>query len=224
MVGFDLDGTLFDHEAAARAAVLEYLTQRGWPHPENVQTNWLNLEATHFRQHAAGLIGFQEQRRRRMAGLLEMVGADAADLDVDLLFEEYLVHYQAWWMPYADVVPALDGLQRMGLRLAVLTNGQHALQVAKLEQMGILDRFDLVLAASELPAFKPSALAFGAFCDSLGAAPDSVVYVGDDLEADVFGSSASGLTPVWLDRMAAGGAPATVTVIETLADLPSTLE
>lgn len=223
MVGFDLDGTLLDHEQAARIGIDHFLIEHGWSHPGNAGADWLRLESIHFGDYAAGRISITEQRRRRMAGLVEAVGADQDGHDVEGLFERYLAHYESAWTPYADVVGTLDQLQAMGMRLAVLTNGQSLQQVAKLRSMGILDRFEVVLAADDLPAFKPSVGAFARLCDALGQPAGSVVYVGDDLNADVHGARNAGLRPVWIDRFGDNAAPAGVPVISTLDELPALL-
>lgn len=159
-----------------------------------------------------------------MAGLLELLEVDSTGVDLDRLFQEYLPHYRACWEPYPDVVPGLDELERLGIRLAILTNGEQTQQVAKLERLGILDRFDVILAASDLPAYKPSPLAFAAMYEAMGASPDSVVYVGDDLHADVAGAQLAGLTPVWIDRYAAGSGPSGVATISSLTELVAVLE
>ena len=43
-VAFDLDGTLLDHERAARDAVCDWVATRGWRAPEDVAAQWLRLE------------------------------------------------------------------------------------------------------------------------------------------------------------------------------------
>jgi HAD superfamily hydrolase (TIGR01458 family) len=77
---------------------------------------------------------------------------------------------------------------------------------------------------------KPSRPYFQAALDALGAAPQDVVMVGDDVEADVGGAQALGLRGVlvrtgkfreaWLER--SGVTPAAV--LESVADLPDWLE
>jgi putative hydrolase of the HAD superfamily len=219
-VGFDLDGTLFDHEGAARSAIAGFLTTRGWIHPGDPGVDWLQLEDVHFREYAAGSINFQEQRRRRMRGLLDSIGVESDAHDVDGLFADYLDHYRSAWVPYPDVSATLSELRSMGIVLAVLTNGEQAQQEDKLRRMGVLDEFDAVLAASDLPAFKPSRVAFEALCTALEQPASAVVYVGDDLAVDAIGAAAAGLTSVWIDRHGRGGEPAGVPAITSLTELP----
>lgn len=219
-VGFDLDGTLFDHEGAARSAIVRFLATRDWIHPGNPGAIWLQLEDVHFREYAAGSISFQEQRRRRMRGLLDSIDLKSGAQDVDALFADYLDHYRSAWLPYPDVTATLSELRSMGMVLAVLTNGEQAQQEDKLRRMGVLDEFDAVLAASDLPAFKPSRLAFEALCTALEQPVSAVAYVGDDLAVDAIGARAAGLTSVWIDRDGRGGEPGDVLAITSLTELP----
>lgn len=121
VVGFDLDGTLFDHEGAARSAIVSFLTAREWIHPGDPGVAWLKLEDVHFHEYTAGSISFQEQRRRRMRGLLNSISLEPDAHDVDGLFADYLDHYRRAWAPYPDVTDALSELREMGLFLAPLT-------------------------------------------------------------------------------------------------------
>lgn len=219
-VGFDLDGTLFDHEGAARSAIDTFLTAREWIHPRDPGVEWLQLEDVHFREYAAGSITFQEQRRRRMRGLLDSIGLEPDAHDLDGLFADYLDHYRRAWVPYPEVTATLSELRSMGIALAVLTNGEQAQQEDKLRRMGILAEFDVVLAASALPAFKPSKIAYEALCAALNQPASAVVYVGDDLAVDAIGAAAAGLTSVWIDRHGRGGEPNDVPAITSLTELP----
>ena len=219
-VGFDLDGTLFDHEGAARSAIVTFLTTRDWIHPGDPGVAWLQLEDVHFREYAAGSISFQEQRRRRMRGLLDLIGLEPDAHDVDGLFADYLDHYRSAWVPYPDVTATLSELRSMGMVLAVLTNGEQAQQEDKLRRMGVLNEFDAVLAASDLLAFKPDKLAFEALCAAVNQPASSVAYVGDDLAIDAMGAGAAGLRSVWINRRGRGGEPEGVPVITSLTELP----
>ena len=222
-VGFDLDGTLFDHEGAARSAIVTFLTTRDWIHPGDPGVAWLQLEDVHFREYAAGSISFQEQRRRRMRGLLDSIGLEPDAHDVDGLFADYLDHYRSAWVPYPDVTATLSELRSMGMVLAVLTNGEQAQQEDKLRRMGVLNEFDAVLAASDLLAFKPDKLAFEALCAAVNQPASSVAYVGDDLAVDAIGAGAAGLRSVWIDRHGQGGEPGDMPAITSLTELPEHL-
>ncbi len=43
-VAFDLDGTLFDHEAAARAAIRQWIAAKGWPDRTDAEEQWFVID------------------------------------------------------------------------------------------------------------------------------------------------------------------------------------
>ena len=223
-VAFDLDGTLLDHERAARDAVSDWVATRGWQAPEDAAAQWLRLEREHFAAFTTGAITFEEQRRRRLRAFLPLATeADIAEEDLDDLFAEYATFYESHWVAFDDARAVLDDLAATGYVLGVLTNGQRAQQLAKLASVGLLDRFAVVVASSELPAGKPDPRAFTALCQRLGTAPGSAVFVGDDPVTDVAGARGAGLQAVLLDRHQAGRAPDGVTSIRSLTELPAIL-
>lgn len=201
---FDLDGTLVDHEAAGRTAVLAWT--RGRPassarSEDELVAEWLRLENLHFADYLAREITFDEQRRRRLREYLSFLGeAPEPDDTLDVLFADYLDHYEKAWTAYEDAEPALANLKARGLTLGVLTNGQEAQQQAKLAAVGLLDAFDQVIASSTLSASKPAVAAFDEACQRIGHAPDEVLYVGDNLRTDALAATAAGLLGVWLNR------------------------
>lgn len=115
---FDLDGTLVDHEAACRAAVLAWTKARSVraAHPDaDMTAEWLRLEEVHFAGYLARDITFEEQRRRRLRDYLCFLG-EATQLDeaLDALFEEYLRHYERSWTAYDDAGPAIADSRSVG--------------------------------------------------------------------------------------------------------------
>lgn len=202
---FDLDGTLVDHEAACRAAVLTWTKARSAraARPDaDMTAEWLRLEEVHFAGYLARDITFEEQRRRRLRDYLSFLG-EAPQLDeaLDALFGDYLRHYERSWTAYDDAGPALAELKRRGLTLGVLTNGQEAQQRAKLDAVGLLDNFDHVIASSTLSAPKPAVAAFHEACQRVGRDPHDVLSVGDNLRTDALAATAAGLAGVWLNRL-----------------------
>jgi putative hydrolase of the HAD superfamily len=223
-VAFDLDGTLLDHGRSAGDALRGWVAARGWRAPEDASAHWLRLEREHFAAFATGVISFEEQRRRRLRAFLPLVSsAGVGEEDLDDLFAEYVSFYESRWVAFDDAGEVLDDLAAAGYVLGVLTNGQRAQQVAKLARIGLLDRFAVVVASSELPAGKPDPGAFTVLCQRLGMAPGSVMYVGDDPVTDVAGARAAGLHAVLIDRDQAGQAADGAISIRSLTKLPATL-
>ena len=221
---FDLDGTLVDHEGAARQGVVQWLT--GGKLTTEQQCNerlvalWDEVAERHFPAFRTGEITFQEQRRRRLREFLPHIGLAAENMDnaaLDGRFEDYVKHYEAAWRAYDGVLPGLRSLS--GTRLAVLSNGNQAQQEDKLRRTGLDMHFAVVMTSSGLVAGKPSPAAFHRACARLQADPATVMYVGDSIDVDAQAATAAGLVGVWLDRHVRSDAGYQPT-IATLEELP----
>lgn len=213
----DLDGVLLDHRRAAVEAVHDWLGERATP---EVVAAWFAAQDLRLAEWRAGTATWQEQRRNRLRDVLPLLGAPVPDdAALDALFASgYGAAYRRSWHGFPDAQPALAALRRAGLRLAVLTNGAEDQQLAKLSAVGLLDAVGPVFTAEALGLRKPDPAAFLEGCRRLGAAPDTVVYVGDEHEVDVLGARAAGLHAVLLDRF--GEAPPEETqVVATLLAL-----
>lgn len=201
-IGFDLDNTLFDHRKAATRA-LELLTdEKGWAYAneKSIGSEWHRLEDLYFAQYVAGTMTLMEHRRARMRNFLTSTEVLVNDVDLDVLWNDYLRHYSNSWVAYPEVISVLDSLKESGYKLAVLTNGQQAQQEAKLAAMGLEDHFEVVLAIGTVDALKPDRRAFEHLCRVLECDAEEVLFVGDDLDYDVHASINAGLRAVWLNR------------------------
>jgi HAD superfamily hydrolase (TIGR01509 family) len=101
------------------------------------------------------------------------------------------------WKSVPDEVPgALAALQRLGLRLVVVSNLNGTLRT-HLGRMGLASAFDLMIDSTEVGVEKPDAGIFALTLKRLGVAPGAVLHVGDFFHIDVVGARAAGLH-AWL--------------------------
>jgi putative hydrolase of the HAD superfamily len=128
-------------------------------------------------------------------------------LEGDLDPEEFAGPYVAAleFEPASGAVEAVAELERLGLRLAVVSNWDIALP-GYLEQLGLAGRFDAVVTSAEAGAPKPDPRIFRLALERLRVRPERALHVGD-ADADEEGARAAG--------MAFAPAP--------LADLPARL-
>ena len=222
---FDLDGTLVDDEHAVEIAPETFRSQyREWlpMSSQDLKRQWMALLDLHFGRYLAGEISMQEQRRARLRDVFETAIPVLPDKHADEMFAVYERAYRQAWIPFSDAVPALAALTPF--RLAVLTNGNLALQVEKLQNAGLLEYFTDVFASSEIGFAKPHPEAFQEACRRLGIEPGRCIYIGDNLKTDAEGSFAAGLVSVWLNRVPSGGVPSEgIPIIHSLAELPELL-
>jgi putative hydrolase of the HAD superfamily len=121
--------------------------------------------------------------------------SDAADAALAELRDYHRLH-NLWESVPAEVPPALASLRRLGLRLAVVSNSNGTVRT-KLERMGLLSDFDLVMDSFELGIEKPDPAIFAVTLDRLGVSAAAAVHVGDFFHIDVVGARAAGLQ-AWL--------------------------
>ena len=124
-----------------------------------------------------------------------------------------------------DVRGALEGLDGQGLPLAVLSNGSPRLLEVLLAHTGVRARFDEVISADEVRAYKPAPAVYRHAAERLGRPVEEVWLVSAN-PFDVAGAKAAGLRAALVERRRTfryGFAPPPDAVVATLVDLPSAL-
>lgn len=193
-VGFDLDGTLLDHPAAAAAGARAVVRSLGVEATGAHEEHWFAAERVHFQRWLDGDTDWQQQRRDRIGDLYDFIGRQRpSDAHADAGFDVFRAAYADAWRPYPDVVETLERLRAGGVIVAILTNGPGWQQREKLEGIGIAHLVDVMCAADEIDAPKPDPRAFSALCAAVDVAPEHMLFIGDDAHADVAGAQASGI-------------------------------
>ncbi len=139
-----------------------------------------------------------EYRREAWRRALAEQGIDDADLAV-ACGERFGVERRMRHETFDDAAPTLDVL-RDGRAFVLVTNGASCLQREKLAASGLADRFDAVVVSGDLGTAKPDPAVFAHALRAVGCDPREAVMVGDNLEKDVDGALAAGLSAVWLNR------------------------
>ncbi|MBX6316576.1 MAG: HAD-IA family hydrolase [Isosphaeraceae bacterium] len=104
------------------------------------------------------------------------------------------------WRVFPDVAPALETLDRAGLRLRIASNFDRRLRRVVVGRPELAPWAEPLIISSEVGFRKPHPAFYRAACVSLGLPPGRVLCVGDDPENDVFGPRRAGLHAVLLDR------------------------
>ena len=98
----------------------------------------------------------------------------------------------------ADIQRELVSLKQAGYRLGVVSNRQLAFHEL-VEQLGLSDLFDIVLAAGEVGMWKPDPRLLLHAASTLDVDPRRAVYVGDNYFADVVCAREAGMSQVLVD-------------------------
>jgi len=119
-VFFDIDDTLLDHEAAARAGAAALHRSLAAAAPvEQFVAAWAAALDRNFPRYLAGELTFQGQRRERIR---EVVDGGLTDEAADSVFAGYQQAYEAAWTLFPDVLPCLDALSHG--RVGIISNGK----------------------------------------------------------------------------------------------------
>ena len=201
---FDLDDTLFDHTATARAA----LRATAAPLPffqgtdfEAFYRFYSQLLEEYHAQLLAGRCTPAQARGRRVQRLLARHWPTAAPADVQAFVRVNQAHYPQLRQPVAGARELLQALKPHH-RIGVVTNNGTAEQVEKLAFLGMTDLVDALVTAEDVGVPKPDARMFQVALTRLQARPEETVLVGDNWHADVLGARAVGIRPLWLNRFA----------------------
>jgi len=88
----------------------------------------------------------------------------------------------------------LQALRARGVKLALLTKGDHNLQIRRVERSGLADLFDVIHVVAEKP---PSA--FHDIVAELKVEPRETWSVGNSVRSDILPAIEAGLRAVWVD-------------------------
>ena len=107
-------------------------------------------------------------------------------------------HFAVTAVPFPETIPMLERLHGMGLKTGLITNGNHALQFAKIGMLGLEPHFDEIIATGDYGIHKPDKAIFDVMREKMGFSPDEMVYVGDNPVNDVEGARSAGWKTVWM--------------------------
>ncbi|MEK7243582.1 MAG: HAD family hydrolase, partial [Thermodesulfobacteriota bacterium] len=215
---FDIDDTLLDHTSAETQAAQQFYAhfRRRLPQCEpDFVALWQHVAEQYMAAFLAGAMSFPEQRRRRIRAVFPTAMADE---EADRLFRVYLAYYEQSWRAFPDVLPCFDRLAAH--TLGILSNGHTSQQAKKLEILGIVARFTVVVTSEAVGVAKPDPRIFTWACHAVAAHPTQCVYVGDRLESDARAAHQAGWIGVWLNRTGPEMGPPDVITIPDLGDLP----
>jgi putative hydrolase of the HAD superfamily len=141
----------------------------------------------------------EDRERQRWRWIVQQVIHDA--VNPDACFEELWRHFArpTSWSCFPDVDEALADLAVAGFRLAVASNFDQRLPPI-CANLPALKPIQLCVVSSAVGFRKPSPKFFAALSQATNCPADRLLMVGDDLENDVAGARASGLSARFLNR------------------------
>ncbi|GER21897.1 haloacid dehalogenase [Zafaria cholistanensis] len=201
---FDIDDTLVDLDAAARAGFLRlsaaHLARIPDADRERAAAAFSSDAGGFYERYMAGELTFAGQRMRRISHAYALVGGpELPEAELARFTADFEDAVRPAWRPFDDVHPCLDELDRLGVPYGAVSNNVAAYQREKLDITG-LERIRVLVGSDTAGAPKPDPRPFLAGADLLGLEPADVLYVGDNPLNDVRGALEAGLRAALLDR------------------------
>ena len=187
---FDLDNTLWDRDGAIRAT--GRLLHETYP-AVRAGTTVDEAEAKFAAFDERGLAGRERLIARTLA---EWPGIG---LTPEELSTWYLRESRAVLPQDPDVLPLLQDLNAAGVPWGIVTNGPSSGQHMTIRSRGLEGLTRCVIVSEEAGYRKPAPEVFRMALDCLGVPPGRrVLFVGDDVAADMVGARGVGLSTAWV--------------------------
>jgi haloacid dehalogenase superfamily, subfamily IA, variant 3 with third motif having DD or ED/haloacid dehalogenase superfamily, subfamily IA, variant 1 with third motif having Dx(3-4)D or Dx(3-4)E len=125
------------------------------------------------------------------------------------------------WHVFPDTLPVLTALHERELVVGAVSNWVWSLPEL-LHSLDLVSKFDFIAVSSRVGFEKPQPEIFRYALEQADVPAESVIHVGDHLDADVRGAQAVGITGVLIDRFgryAHGEQPPDVQLIRSLDEL-----
>ena len=100
---------------------------------------------------------------------------------------------------YPDAVPTLTALRALGLRTAILSNGEPGMLAEAVEAAGLSPLLDAVLSVEEVGVFKPHPRVYGLASSALGLSLPQMGFVSSNAW-DAQAAGAAGFRVFWCNR------------------------
>ena len=180
MVLIDVDGTLVDSVPDLAYCVDEMMAELGRPaHGEAKVRNWVGN-------------GVERLVRRALVGQLD---GEPREEEFDRAYPVFLDLYAANTSQrsvlYPGVREGLDFLQQSGFALGCVTNKASQFTIPLLKDLGIHDRFSIIVSGDTLPVKKPDPGPLLHAAEFFGVAPREALMLGDS-KSDVAAARAAG--------------------------------
>ncbi len=205
---FDLDDTLISAYAdpgPVWQALLADHAEALAPHDPGELTRHVGAYAAEFwsdpARHKTWRLKLYEARREIIRGAFEKMNILDQDPRLTAIAHDIADRYSARRDEAMALFPEshalLDHLKSKGIKLALITNGEGAMQRAKVERFELTHRFDHIQIEGEVGFGKPEEEAYWHAMDTLETAPEETWMVGDNYEWEVVAPAALGLTTIW---------------------------
>ncbi len=202
---FDLDHTLWDFEANAKATLKELhttlqLEEKGINDFDLFHRNYIAHNEKLWQLYRNGFVRQDELRVKRMwLTLLDFkIANEELAKEMSARFLE-LLPTRTILFPYATEI--LQYLVDKGYILHLLTNGFEKTQHSKLTYSGLKNFFKEIITSESSNSLKPNREIFEFAFERCAAKKNECIMIGDNIEVDIMGAMNVGIDQVYVNHL-----------------------
>ena len=173
--------------------------------------------------------------RRRDFDSLKLLKRVGTTRGVNLTPEQWRHLTWLWYKPLTEIgrtepqiKETLTALRNSGLKLGILSNTfVHACALDRhMDQLGILEFFDVRLYSYEFPFRKPDPRIFKIAARAIGQAPENILFVGDRIDKDIAPALKNGMHAALKEAYTSDGkkTPDAAVKIKHIQELPNLIQ
>lgn len=190
---FDLDGTLFDFQAAERFAFQKTCETLGIPYTKEVMDAYSRINESYWKLFELGKVSQQELAVRRFSDLYDYLGMTGNAVEANLLYRRFLGQGNKM---YPDTIPVCSDLAKH-YHLCLITNGLADVQYSRLNGSPLMNYASEVFISDEIGKQKPQKDYFDYVYEKLNVVPSQVLIIGDSLTSDIRGAANAKTDSCW---------------------------
>lgn len=201
---FDLDHTLWDFEANSRLTLLD-LFEKHHLEPvlktdyDSFYNSYIQVNDSKWALYRKGGITKERLRAERFRETFANFGFE--DIEFTKVFEkEYISICPQKTQLLPGTEELLEYLQQR-YEMHVLTNGFLETQKTKMQKSGLEFFFESMISSEEVGVNKPAPEIFRHSLELTGAAPETSLMIGDNLQVDIVGARSFGIDQVFYNPL-----------------------
>ena len=190
-VVFDLDDTLISEK--------EYVLSGFKTVSKDISFKYnLNFEKVYEKM----IVLFNESSQKVFDRILESFDIEYSKEDIVNLISIYRRHEPKIKF-YDDVMPTIDKLKQIGIKIGIITDGYKETQRRKIKALRCEDLFDEIIVTDELGRefWKPHEKAYRIIAEKLDVKLHEMIYVGDNDTKDFIGANGLNINTVKINRL-----------------------
>ena len=192
----DADNTLFDFDTSERYALKSAIEKIGIPFEESHIERYHQINHSCWRAYEAGTMTKSKLRLYRFEQFFSEIGVKT---DTAAFADSYMHQLGSTDFLVEGAIELLEDLQDK-YHLTLVTNGLKEVQYPRLNNTGLQPFFKWVIVSDEIGHSKPAAEFFEHTFRSIDhPEKETVLMVGDNLNADIRGGNDYGLDTCWFN-------------------------